>query len=318
LDRNVALDFVRVTEAAAIASSRWVGKGEKDKADAAAVGMMRKTLGKMDIDGKIVIGEGERDEAPMLYIGEKVGSGKGPACDIAVDPLECTNSVAYGRENAMSVLAASQKGTMLHAPDTYMRKIACGIEAKGKISIDGDVEYNLTNLSKALDKKMKDITVMVLDRERHSKLIKDIRECGARIRLIHDGDVAAAIAPSFPDSGVDILMGTGGAPEGVLAASALASLGGYMEGKFEFRNEQEKKRAEEMHVKKIDSVMRIEDMCGVDNAIFVATGVTDGPFLKGIRFTNKGAISNSVVMRSKTKTIRMIETHHIFEDEPKY
>lgn len=332
MDRNLALDFIRVTEAAALAASRWVGKGDKHKADDAAVQVMRKCFNKLPIAGTVVIGEGERDEAPMLYIGEEVGAGwtekgkaseSGVAVDIAVDPLECTNSVAYGRQNSMSVLAAGPKGTMLHAPDTYMNKIAVGPEAKdaavkGAISIDADVKYNLTNLAKALDKPIKDVTVIVLERDRHKKLIEDIRECGCRIILIPDGDVSAAIAPSIPESGVDALMGIGAAPEGVLAASALSCLGGYMEGKFAWRNDEEIERAKKMGVKKIDGVMKIQDMVDVNSTIFCATGVTDGPFLKGVRYTDKGAITHSIFTRSKSKTVRFIEAHHVFDEDPEF
>jgi fructose-1,6-bisphosphatase II len=314
MDRNIALDFVRVTEDAAIAAAGWVGKGDKHKADDAAVKMMRSRFNNIDIDGKVVIGEGERDEAPMLYIGEKVGTGKGMKTDIAVDPLECTNSVAYGRPNAMSVLAAAPKNTLLHAPDTYMDKISVAKEAKGKVSIDEDVEYNLTNVAHALGKRVSEVTVMVLERERHEKLIKDIRKCDARINLITDGDVSGAIAPSIPDSGVDILMGIGAAPEGVLAASALSCLGGYMEARFKFRSDEEKKRAEKMGVKKLDSVMKIRDLVDTDTAIFAATGVTDGPFLKGVRFTKEGAVTHSIVTRSNTKTIRFIEGYHVNQE----
>lgn len=317
LDRNLALDFVRVTEAAAMAAARWVGKGDKASADDAAVKLMRKTFNKLDIDGTIVIGEGERDEAPMLYIGEKVGSGKGPKVDIAVDPLECTNSVAYGRQNAMAVLAASPHKTMLHAPDTYMNKIAVPPEAKNSVSIDEDVRYNLTNVAKALDKHVKDLTVMVLDRERHTKLIEEIRKCDARIMLIPDGDVAGAIAPSIKRSGIDVLMGIGAAPEGVLAASALACTGGYMEARLSFRDEADRKRAEEMGVRP-DKLYKVKDMVDVENSMFAATGVTDGPFLKGVEFTKDGGRTNSIVMRSKTKTRRFLESYHIFDDEPTY
>ncbi|MFH2021352.1 MAG: class II fructose-bisphosphatase [archaeon] len=316
MDRNLALNFVRVTEAAAMSSARWVGKGDKNSADEAAVSMMRKTFTKFNINGRIVIGEGERDNAPMLFIGEKIGSGD-PEMDIAVDPLECTNSVAYGRPNAMTVLAASPKGTMMHAPDTYMNKLAVPKEAKGKVSIDEDVEYNLTNIAHALGKKVKDLTVMVLDRDRHKKLISDIRKTDARIMLISDGDVAGAIAPSIEDNPIDVLMGIGAAPEAVLAASALACTGGYMEAKFAFRDEEDKKRAIGMGVTP-DKTYKIEDMLDKDNAIFAATGVTDGPILRGVRFTKPGAITHSIVMRSKTKTIRFIEGHHNFRDEPKY
>lgn len=317
MDRNLALNFVRVTEAAAMGAARWVGKGDKISADQAAVDNMRKGFTKFGISGKIVIGEGERDSAPMLYIGEKIGTGEGMILDIAVDPLECTNSVAYGRPNAMAVLAAAPKGTMLHAPDTYMNKIAVGPLAKNQVSLEADVKYNLENLSKALDKKIKDLTIMVLDRDRHEKLIRDIRKCDARIILIPDGDVAGAIAPSISNSGIDALMGVGAAPEGVLAASALSCIGGYMESKIHFRDEDDKKRALAMGVKP-DKLLKIKDMVNSDSTVFAATGVTDGPFLKGIQFTKEGAISHSIVMRSKTKTVRFIESHHNFDDEPDY
>ena len=318
MDRNLALDFIRVTEAAAMASARWVGKGEKEKADDAAVEMMRKTFAKMDIDGTVVIGEGERDEAPMLYIGEKIGSGKGFGVDIAVDPVEGTNSVAYGRPNAIAVLAASPKGTMLHAPDTYMDKIAVGPQAHGQVSLEGDVAYNIEQTAKALDKKPKDITVVVLDRERHNDLIKDIRKCDSRIVIIKDGDVSGAISPSIPDNEIDMLLGVGAAPEGVLAAAAIACTGGYMEGRFKFRDDDDIKRAEGMGVKKLDEIMHMKDMLDCDKAIFAATGITTGSFLKGVRFTKEGAETHSVVMRSRTKTVRYVEGHHKFEDEPEY
>ncbi len=317
MDRNLALDFVRVTEAAALASARWVGKGNKHMADKAATELMRHTFNRLDINGRIVIGEGERDEAPMLYIGEKIGTGKGPELDIAVDPLECTNSVAYGKPNAMSVLAACPKGKMLHAPDTYMEKIAVPKEAKSQVSIEADVSYNLSNLAKALDKKVKDLAIIVLDRERHSKLISEIRKCDARIFLISDGDVAGAIAPSIQGSGIDALMGIGAAPEGVLAASALASLDGYMEARFRFRDEDDEKRALSMGVKP-DRTYRVKDMVDIDNAMFAATGVTDSPFLKGVQFTKEGAITSSIVMRSASKTRRFLKSFHYFEDEPSY
>ncbi len=316
MDRNIALDLIRVTEDAAIATSYWVGKGNKNSADEAAVKMMRARFNSVNVDGTVVIGEGERDEAPMLYIGEKLGAG-GIKVDIAVDPLECTNSVAYGRMNAMTVLSAAPRGTMLHAPDTYMDKIAVSKDAKNKVSLDADVEYNLTNLAHALGKKVKDLTVVVLERERHKKLIEDIRKCDARIMLISDGDIAGAIAPSIPGSGIDILMGIGAAPEGVLAASALLCLGGYMETRFAFRNDEERKRAKKMGVKKIDSVMKIKDLVDTDNAIFAATGVTDGPFLRGVRFTKESIITHSIVTRSKSKTFRFIEGYHVHDEVKK-
>ena len=318
MDKNLALDFVRVTEAAAIAAARWVGKGNKVKADAAATNLMRKSFNKLDINGEIVIGEGERDEAPMLFIGEKVGTGSGLKIDIAVDPLEGTNSVAYGRPNAISVMAAAPKGTMLRAPDTYMDKIAVGPLAYGKVSLEGDVQYNIEAVASALDKQPKDITVICLDRDRHKNLIKEIRKCDSRIILIPDGDVSGAIAPSIPDSGIDMLLGIGAAPEGVLASAALACIGGYMEGKLKFRDKADKNRAKNMGFKDYDKILKVKDMVDCEKTIFAATGVTDGTLLKGAQFTAEGASTHSIVMRSKTKTVRFIEAHHVFEDEPKY
>ncbi|MFC1691615.1 class II fructose-bisphosphatase [Nanoarchaeota archaeon] len=318
MHRNLALEFVRVTEAAAIASARWVGKGDKHKADDAATQLMRKTLSKIDIDGRVVIGEGERDEAPMLFIGEQVGSGNGLKVDIAVDPLECTNSVAYGRPNSLSVLAAAPKGKLLHAPDTYMNKIAVGPEAKGVVELDASVKTNLTKIAKALDKEIPDLTVIVLERERHEKLVEQIRDAGARIMFISDGDVSGAIATALPDSGVDVLMGIGAAPEGVLAAAALKCLGGEIQGRLQFRNEEEKKRAKKMGVKQLDKIYKTEDLAQGDDVMFVATGVTSGPMLKGVNFTSEGATTHSMVLRCKTGTKRFIETDHVFEKNPKY
>ncbi|MBN2421592.1 class II fructose-bisphosphatase [Candidatus Woesearchaeota archaeon] len=318
MDKNLALEFVRITEAAAIASARWVGKGDKHKADDAATRMMRKTFNDINIEGKIVIGEGERDEAPMLFIGEKVGKGNGIKIDIAVDPLECTNSVAYGRSNAMAVLAAAPAGTLLHAPDIYMNKIAVGPKAKGVIDLDASVATNLKKIAKALEKEVKDLTVMVLERDRHDDLIKEIREADARIILIPDGDISAAIAPSIPYSGVDVLMGIGAAPEGVIAAAALSCLGGDFQGRLVYRNEQDKERTKSMGIKDLEKKMSIPDLVRTNLAMFAATGVTDGPFFKGVQFTSEGAITHSLVMRANTKTIRYITTHHIFESEPKY
>lgn len=318
MDRNLALEFVRVTEAAAISSSRWMGKGDKHAADDAAVKMMRKIFDSLDIDGTVVIGEGERDEAPMLYIGEKVGTGKGNKIDIAVDPLECTNSVAYGRPNAISVLAAAPHGCLLHAPDTYMNKIAVGPEARGVIDLDAPVEKNLKAIAKAKGMEVKDLMVMVLDRERHENLIKEIRKAGARITLIPDGDISGAIAPSLPDSDIDVLMGIGAAPEGVIAAAAIKSLGGEIQGRLNFRNEDEKLRAKKMGIKDLNKKMTSHDLVQCDNSMFIATGISTGPMLRGVDFTDYGAKTHSIVIREKTGTIRFIETHHQFEDEPNY
>lgn len=310
MERNLALEFVRVTEAAAIACAKWLGKGDKHGADGAAVKEMRDRFNYVDIDGRVVIGEGERDEAPMLFIGEKVGSGNGPKMDIAVDPLECTNSVAYGRANAISVLAAAPEGALLGAPDTYMDKIAVGPEAAGAVDLDFTVERNLKNVAKALGKPVGEVTVVVLDRERHEQLIKDIRAAGARILLISDGDIAGAVAPSLQQSGIDMLLGTGAAPEGVIAASAIKCLGGDFQGRLSFRNEAEEKRAKEMGIERLDAKLHIEDLARGEHCLFAATGVTDGPMLKGIQFTHHGIFTHSIVMRAKSKTVRFLSTQH--------
>jgi len=318
MDRNIALDFVRITEAAALSAARWMGKGDKKAADDAAVRQMRRLFNNLDIDGTIVIGEGERDEAPMLFIGEKVGTGNGRKIDIAVDPLECTNSVAYGRPNAIAVLAAGPGGTLLHAPDTYMHKIAVGPKAKGTIDLDASVEDNLKAVAKALNKEMKDVTVIVLDRERHQKLIGEIRKAGARIFLISDGDISGAIAPSMEDSGIDVLMGTGAAPEGVIAAAAIKCMGGELQGRLQFRNEQEKERAKKMGITDLNRKWTQDDLVATNLSMFAATGISAGPLLEGVRFTSEGAVTHSLVMREKTKSRRYITTHHVFEDEPSY
>ncbi|MBI4053080.1 MAG: class II fructose-bisphosphatase [Candidatus Diapherotrites archaeon] len=318
MDRNLALEFVRVTEGAAISCARFVGLGDKNAADQAAVASMRKLFNDIPFSGTIVIGEGERDEAPMLFIGEKVGGGNGTKIDIAVDPLECTNSVAFGRPNAISVLAAGPDGCLLHAPDTYMDKIAVGPKAADAIDIHAQVAENLKQIADALNKEIKDLMVVVLDRPRHEKLVGEIRAAGARITLIPDGDISGAIAPSIEGSGIDVLMGVGAAPEGVIAAAALKCLGGNMQGILKPRNEEEIERAKKMGVKDLNKVFEIDDLAKGDNLMFAATGVTDGPMLKGINFTSFGAVSHSMVMRSRSGTVRFIESRHVFEKEPKY
>jgi len=318
LDRNLAMEFVRATEAAALSSARFVGKGDKHSADNAAVEAMRKVFEIIDIDGTVVIGEGERDEAPMLYIGEKVGSKKGPKIDIAVDPLEGTEITARGGNNAMSVLAAAPSGTLLHAPDTYMDKIAVGPRAVGAVDLDNSVSENLNAVADKLKKDIEEVTVIVLERERHNELIKEIRKCKCRIKLIRDGDIAGAIAPAIEDSGVDILLGIGAAPEGVIAAAALKCLGGEIQGRLKFRNEEEKSRATKMGIKDIDMKFMIDDLVKGNDAMFAATGVTDGTLLRGVNFTSDGAFTHSIVMRSKTKTVRFIEGHHKFEHFPEF
>src|SRR3989338_123358 len=319
MDRNLALEFVRVTEAAAISAAKYMGRGDEKAADNAAVDLMRKSFNGLDIDGTIVIGEGERDEAPMLYIGEKVGKGNGMKIDIAVDPLEGTTITAKGGSNAISVLAAAPKGNMLHAPDTYMDKIAVGPKAKGSIDLDATPEENINAVAQKLGKDPSEITVIILERDRHKKLIEDVRKAGARIRLIGDGDISGALSPAFEESGIDILMGIGATPEGVIAAAALKTLGGEIQGRLKFRNDDERKRAKEMgFLKDIDMKLKMNDMIKGDKAMFAATGVTNGEILKGVRFTSKGAVTNSLVMRSWSGTVRFIEAHHDFTRKSAY
>ncbi|MEK6942576.1 MAG: class II fructose-bisphosphatase [Nanoarchaeota archaeon] len=318
MDRNLALEFVRATEAAAINSAYWVGKGNEKSADHAAVEAMRKAFSAIDFDGTIVIGEGERDEAPMLFIGEKVGSGKGMKLDIAVDPLEGTTITARGDPNAMSVMAAAPHGHLLNAPDTYMDKIAVGPKCVGIIDLDASVEENLHAVSKKLGKPLDEVTVMLMDRDRHKELIEKVRKVGCRIRPIIDGDIAGALEPSIDVSGVDILIGIGGAPEGVVAAAALKCLGGEIQGRLKFRNDEERKRAIKMGMKNPDQKLMMHDLVKSDSVMFAATGVTDGTILKGVEFTSTGAKTHSIVMRAKTKTIRFIEATHHFDHFPEY
>jgi len=318
MDRNLALDFVRATEAAAISSAYWVGKGDERQADHAAVEAMRKSFSVIDMDGLVVIGEGERDEAPMLYIGEKVGSGKGMKLDIAVDPLEGTTITARGDPNAMAVMAAAPKGCLLNAPDTYMDKIAVGPKCIGAVDLDASVEDNAKAVAQRLDKPLDEVTVMIMDRDRHKELIEKVRKCGCRIKLIRDGDIAGALAPAIEDSGVDILLGIGGAPEGVVASVALKCLGGEIQGRLKFRNEEEKERARKMGMKDPNKKLMMQDLIKSDEAMFAATGVTDGTILRGVQFLSHGAKTHSIVMRAKTKTIRFIEAQHHFEHMPEY
>ncbi|MBF0493062.1 MAG: class II fructose-bisphosphatase [Deltaproteobacteria bacterium] len=318
MDRNLALEMARVTEAAALSSARLMGRGDSMAADQAAVDSMRRALNSIPFDGTVVIGEGERDEAPMLYIGEKVGCGNGSVLvDIALDPLEGTNLCAYGSPGSISVVAIAEHGQFLHAPDTYMEKIAVGPIGSGKIDINQPVSWNLQRLAKAKNCHMDDLTVIILDRPRHGDIIAEVRRCGARIKLIQDGDVAAAIATCTEETGIDMLIGTGGAPEGVLAAAALRCVGGDMQGRLAFRNDEEKARALKMGIKDLNKVFQIDELAAGD-VMFAATGVTTGDFLKGVRFFAGGAETHSVVMRSKTKTIRFIEAVHHFETKPIY
>ena len=317
MNRNLALEFVRVTEMAAIASARLMGRGDEKAADQAAVDAMRSMLDSVECDGKIVIGEGERDEAPMLFIGEKVGSGKGTSLEIAVDPLEGTTICAKGGYNSISVMAIGEKGNLMHAPDTYMQKIAVGPEAKGVIDIKLSATENLKRVAEAKKCRVQDLTAIVLDRPRHHDLIEELRNTGCRIHLIGDGDVSAALATALPDSGVDILFGIGGAPEGVIAAAALRCLGGDFQGIFRPRNDDEVVRAKKMGIEDINKVLHIDTLAS-GNVMFVATGVTDGNLLEGVKFKPWGAITHSIVMRSESGTIRHIKAEHHFDKKPRY
>lgn len=317
MNRNLALEFVRVTEMAAIASARLMGRGDEKAADQAAVDAMRAMLDSVECDATVVIGEGERDEAPMLYIGEKVGSGKGPELEIALDPLEGTTVCATGGYNSISVMAIAEKGNFLHAPDTYMQKIACGPEGKGLLDINETPKENLRRLAEAKKCRIADLTAIVLDRPRHKELIQQIRDAGARIQLIGDGDVSAAIACCDPESGVDILFGIGGAPEGVLAAAAMKCMGGDFQGILQWRHDEEIARAKVMGITDLKKVFMLDDLAR-GNVMFVATGVTSGNFLKGVRFKPWGAITHSIVMRSSSGTVRHIEAEHHFDTKPRY
>ena len=312
MDRNLALELVRVTEAAALAASLLMGRGDEKAADQAAVDAMRNALNNLHIKGTVVIGEGERDEAPMLYIGEKVGSGDGPELDIALDPLEGTTITAKGGPNALAVVAMAEKGGFLNAPDVYMEKIAVGLGIdEGVVDLDETPLKNLKELAKFRKVDVPDLVACILDRPRHQELIAKVREAGARIMLISDGDVSGVIATTQPDSGVDIYMGAGGAPEGVLAAAALRCMGGFMQGRLLFRNDDEKKRAASWGVKDLNRKYGLLDLAHGD-VMFAATGVTDGAMLRGVRRFSGGAYTHSTIMRSKTGTIRRIEATHNF------
>jgi fructose-1,6-bisphosphatase II / sedoheptulose-1,7-bisphosphatase len=310
-DRNLALELVRVTEAAALAASHWMGLGKKNDADGAAVTAMRAAFDTVAIDGTVVIGEGEMDEAPMLFIGEKVGAG-GPKMDIAVDPLEGTTLTAKGGPNAMAVVALAEHGNFLHAPDIYMEKLAVGGGLPdGVVDLESPVHVNLKNLARAKNREVSDLVACILDRDRHKELIAKVREAGARIMLISDGDVAGVVATAQLDSEIDIYMGSGGAPEGVLAAAALRCIGGQMQGRLMFEDDSQIARAREMGMTDPHKVLSILDMAKGD-VMFAASGVTTGAMLKGVRRFGHGAMTHSVVMRSKSGTVRYIEAHHNF------
>src|SRR6185503_15551604 len=321
-DRNLALEVVRITEAAALSSARLMGRGDRKLADKVAVEAMRIAFDAIDIRGTVVIGEGERDEAPMLFIGEQVGQGwkdgsaDSPRVDIAVDPLEGTNLCATGAPDAICVIAIADDGQFLNAPDTYMQKIAVGPEARGVIDLRESPTWNLQRIAKAKNKKVQDVTCVILDRDRHADLIAEVRQAGARIRLIGDGDVSGAVMTANPDSGVDVLFGTGGAPEGVIAAAALKCVGGDFQGRLRFRNDEERARAKRMGVKEEDFVYGIEDLAK-GHVMFAATGVTKGYLLDGVRFMGDMAKTESIVMRSKSGTVRVINATHHFNTKPK-
>ncbi len=317
MDRNLALETVRVTEAAALAASRLMGRGDEKAADQAAVNAMRQSLNGLGIDGTVVIGEGERDEAPMLYIGEKVGAG-GPAIDIALDPLEGTTITAKGGQNALAVIAMAESGNFLNAPDTYMNKIAVGGGLPDDlVDLDEDPAVNLKNLAKAKKVDVSDLVACILDRPRHSEIIAKVRAAGARIMLIGDGDVSGVMATSSKDSGVDIYMGVGGAPEGVLAAAALRCIGGQFQGRLVFRTDDERSRATRLGITDFDRKYTLNELAAGD-VMFAATGVTDGSMLRGVRRFHGGATTHSVVMRSKSGTVRYVEAHHNFERKTWY
>jgi fructose-1,6-bisphosphatase II len=322
MEQLLALEMVRVTEAAAIESARYMGRGARDEADAAATEAMRRTMDEIEFAGRIVIGEGERDEAPMLYIGEQVGRpGTGttglPAVDIAVDPLEGTNLVAHGQAGAITVLAASEAGGLTHAPDTYMEKLCVGPIAAGRVDIRATPTENLAAIASALGRKVSDITVVILERPRHEALIEEVRSTGARIKLIGDGDLSAAISCAVSGTGVHAVMGIGGAPEGVITAAALRCLGGEIQARFRYRSDAERERGARMGHGDEDRVYRTEDLAPGESLVFSATGVTAGDLLEGVRFFGGGARTHSLVMAYQTKQVRFVDTVHMFDrDRP--
>ena len=310
VDRNLALELARVTEAAALMAARWMGRGDKNAADQAAVDAMRSVLNSLQMDGIVVIGEGAKDEAPMLFVGEQVGTGVEPAVDIAVDPIDGTRLLSQGMPNAIAVVAIAERGTMLSSPDiSYMNKIAVGSEAAGRIDIKAPVKENLRRIAAAKGVNIGDLTVVVLERPRHEQLIDDIRRAGARIKMIPDGDVAGAVMAATPGTGIDALFGIGGAPEAVVAACAIKCLGGEIQAVRYPRNEQERQIAIEQNLS-LEEVLGIDDLVASDNVFFAATGITDGELVKGVHFFSDGASTSSIVMRSRTGTIRRIDATH--------
>jgi fructose-1,6-bisphosphatase II len=308
--RNLALELVRVTEAAALASGRFMGRGDKEAADQAAVNAMRIVLQTVDMNGVIVIGEGEKDNAPMLYNGEVVGNGSTPDVDVAVDPIDGTRPLAFGRSNSLATVAIAPRGSMFNpGPFVYMNKLAVGAEAKGKINIEKSITENLKAIAKAKHKDVEDLTTIVLDRDRHIEVIAEIRRAGARIRLIPDGDVAAALMTAQPNSGVDVLIGVGGTPEGVIAACALRAMGGEIQGKLYARDKEELQRGHDAGYD-FDKILTMDDLVSSEDVFFTATGITDGELLKGVRYLGEGATTDSLVVRGLTGTVRQITATH--------
>jgi fructose-1,6-bisphosphatase II len=317
MERELAMEIVRVTELAALAAAEWMGRGNKNEADGAATTAMRTMFDTVSVQGVVVIGEGEMDEAPMLYIGEKVGNGQGPEVDIAVDPLEGTESVAKGLNNALAVIAMANKGCLLHAPDMYMDKLAVGPALVGKLNLDDPLETTLLKAAQYLDKPLSNLTIMILDRERHQEKIQTLRRIGVRIKLLSDGDVAGAMAPALSESGIDLYVGSGGAPEGVLAAAALRCLDGEIQGRLMPANEEELERCRRMGIGDPLKLLTMEDMVGNQDVFFAATGITPGEFLGGVQYLgNHRAETHSIVMRAKTKTVRFIRTIHYLPNKP--
>ncbi len=316
MERSLTMELVRVTEAAALSSARWMGRGKENEADDAATSAMRTVFDTIPMRGTVVIGEGEMDEAPMLYIGEKLGTGNGPLVDVAVDPLEGTSIVSSGTWNALSVIAIADGGHLLHAPDMYMQKIAVGPESVGKVDINAPTIDNLKAVAKAKNKDIEDVVAVILNRPRHEELIQEIREAGARIKLIQDGDVAGAMNTAFDKTGVDILFGIGGAPEGVISAVALKCLGGEIQGKLRPTNDEQIARCKKMGIPDMERVFYMDDFCSGNDAIFAATGVTDGELLKGVQYKGQRATTHTVVMRAKSGTIRFIDGQHSLKKKP--
>ncbi|RXJ01818.1 class II fructose-bisphosphatase [Anaerobacillus alkaliphilus] len=317
MERELALEIVRVTEAAALASAQWMGRGKKNEADNAATSAMRAMFDSVNMKGTVVIGEGELDEAPMLYIGEELGNNHGPEVDIAVDPLEGTSIVAKGHPNAMAVIAIADKGCLLHAPDMYMEKIAVGPKAAGLVRLDDPIEKTIDIIAKMTNKRVQDVTVIIQERPRHDEIIERVRKKGARVKLFGDGDVGAAIATALPQTGIDLFIGIGGAPEGVISAAALKALGGDMQARLVPMNEEETARCKRMGLDDPTQILQLEDLVRGDDAIFAATGVSSGELLEGVRFLGGDLVeTDSIVMRAKTKTVRYIKAHHHLSNKP--